>query len=44
MKQAMEMPVSWEGRKTIELFSRPSHKTLKIDETDFHIPTATTTN
>jgi len=22
---------------------RPSHKTLKIDETDFHIPTATTT-
>jgi len=21
---------------------RPSHKTLKIDETDFHIPTATT--
>jgi hypothetical protein len=21
----------------------PSHKTLKIDETDFHIPTATTT-
>jgi hypothetical protein len=22
---------------------RPSHKTLKIDETDFHIPTDTTT-
>jgi hypothetical protein len=22
---------------------RPSHKTLKIDETDFHIPTAMTT-
>jgi hypothetical protein len=22
---------------------RPSHKTLKIDETDSHIPTATTT-
>jgi hypothetical protein len=22
---------------------RPSHKTLKIDETDFYIPTATTT-
>jgi hypothetical protein len=22
---------------------RPSHKPLKIDETDFHIPTATTT-
>src|ERR1035441_5858410 len=25
------------------IVSRPSHKTLKIDETDFHIPTATTT-
>jgi len=23
---------------------RPSHQTLKIDETDFHIPTAATTN
>jgi hypothetical protein len=23
---------------------RTSHKTLKIDETDFHIPTATTTS
>jgi hypothetical protein len=23
--------------------SRPFHKTLKIDETDFHIPTATMT-
>jgi len=23
---------------------RPSHKTLKIDEADFHIPTAATTN
>jgi hypothetical protein len=23
---------------------RPSDKTLKIDETDFHIPTATTTS
>ena len=22
---------------------RPSHKTLKIEKTDFHIPTATTT-
>ena len=23
---------------------RPSHKALKIDEADFHIPTASTTN
>jgi hypothetical protein len=23
---------------------RPSHKTLKIDEADFHIPTASTTS
>jgi len=23
---------------------RPSHKTLKIDEADFHIPTASKTN
>jgi hypothetical protein len=27
----------------METVFRPSHKTLKIDETDFHIPTATTT-
>jgi hypothetical protein len=26
-----------------EAVSRPFHKTLKIDETDFHIPTASTT-
>jgi hypothetical protein len=37
------MPVSWKARKTMETVFRPSHKTLKIDETDFHIPTATTT-
>ena len=32
-----------EGAENDRTVFRPSHKTLKIDETDFHIPTATTT-
>jgi len=33
-----------ESAKSDETVFRPSHKTLKIDETDFRIPTATTTS
>src|ERR1035438_3020839 len=43
MKQAVEMPVLWKARKTIVPFSALPTKTLKIEKTDFHIPTATTT-
>jgi hypothetical protein len=32
-----------ESAENKEAVFRPSHKTLKIDETDFHISTATTT-
>jgi len=43
-KEGYGNAVSWKARKTIELFSVPSHKALKIDEADFHISTATTTS